>query len=131
MSEAYERWNVIYVWSLVLTSLVLWLGRALWELSRLKLGTVFEDILFTVVDILLCTVLNGLSWYCVVKRLGFCGRAGYLVWALIYVFLSIGRLQTITWSQWFLFYILMLIPAGYMILALIQLYRSSRPGLLT
>ncbi|CAL1146723.1 unnamed protein product [Cladocopium goreaui] len=130
-SEAYERWNVIYVWSLVLTSLVLWLGRALWELSRLKLGTVFEDILFTVVDILLCTVLNGLSWYCVVKRLGFCGRAGYLVWALIYVFLSIGRLQTITWSQWFLFYILMLIPAGYMILALIQLYRSSRPGLLT
>ena len=52
------------------------------------------------VDILLCTVLTGLSWYCVVKRLGFCGRAGYLVWTLIYVFLSIGRLQTITWTSW-------------------------------
>eukprot|EP00434_Breviolum_minutum_P025161 symbB.v1.2.022228.t1/scaffold1961.1/size94642/4 len=129
--ETFACWDVLYVWSLVTTSLVLWFCRVFWELSRLKLGTVVEDILFTVVDILLCTVLNGLSWYCVTKRLGFCGRPGYLVWAVIYVFLSIGRLQTITWSHWFLFYILMLIPAGYMILALIQLYRSSRPGLLT
>lgn len=50
-------------------------------------------------DLLLCILLNGISWYCVVKRLGFCGRAGYLVWAVLYVFLNIGRLQTITWTE--------------------------------
>ncbi|CAK9087404.1 unnamed protein product [Durusdinium trenchii] len=112
-ATVYERWDVLYVWALLGTSLLLWLFRALSELAKFQVATVISDILFTVADLLLCILLNGISWYCVVKRLGFCGRAGYLVWAVLYVFLNIGRLQTITWSHWYLFYFLMLIPVAW------------------
>ncbi|CAK9087406.1 unnamed protein product [Durusdinium trenchii] len=117
-ATVYERWDVLYVWALLGTSLLLWLFRALSELAKFQVATVISDILFTVADLLLCILLNGISWYCVVKRLGFCGRAG-------------SSVSPMARSHWYLFYFLMLIPAGFMILALIQLYRSSRPTLLT
>ncbi|CAJ1404438.1 unnamed protein product [Effrenium voratum] len=83
------------------------------------------------VDLLLFTILNGISWYCVVKRLGCCGRAGYLVWAAVYVLLNLGRLQAISWSSCYLIYLLMIVPAGYMVVALIQLFRGAPRGLLS
>eukprot|EP00913_Durusdinium_trenchii_P025022 g23487.t1 len=105
-ATVYERWDVLYVWALLGTSLLLWLFRALSELAKFQVATVISDILFTVADLLLCILLNGISWYC-------------------------SSVSPMARSHWYLFYFLMLIPAGFMILALIQLYRSSRPTLLT
>ena len=122
---AFARWNVIYVWALLAVSLLFWLLHVLGLFLRFALVSIAISVLFTLLDILLFLLLNWTSWYCVVKRLGFCGRVGYLAWALLYVCLNIGRLGAV-WSggvsYWI--YLLMLFPAGYMVLSLIQLFRG-------
>ncbi|CAJ1334886.1 unnamed protein product, partial [Effrenium voratum] len=129
--SAFERWDVLYVWALLVVSLLLWALRVISELASFKLVTLVTDIAYTLVDLLLFTILNGISWYCVVKRLGCCGRAGYLVWAAVYVLLNLGRLQAISWSSCYFIYLLMIVPAGYMVVALIQLFRGAPRGLLS
>ena len=122
---AFARWNVLYVWALFAVSLLFWLMQALGQLLAFRLVSIALSVMFTLLDILLFVLLNWSSWYCVVKRLGFCGRVGYLAWALLYACLNVGRLGAV-WSgglsYWI--YILMLVPAAYMVLSLIQLFRG-------
>ena len=122
-ATAFSRWNVLYVWALLVVSLLFWLLQVLSLLLRFALISIAFQVVFTLVDIIIFMLLNWTSWYCVVKRLGFCGRVGYLAWALVYVCLNIGRLGAVVnggLNYWI--YILMLIPAAYMVLALIQLF---------
>eukprot|EP00439_Symbiodinium_sp_Y106_P052613 s2382_g7.t1 len=121
---AFARWNVAYVWALFVDHLLFWLLQGIGQLLTLRLVSLTIGVLFTLLDFLFCVVLNWCSWYCVVKRLGFCGRVGYLCWALLYACLNVGRLGAVTRDVSYWIYILMLVPAAYMIVALIQLFRG-------
>ena len=93
---AFARWNVAYVWALFVDHLLFWLLQGIGQLLTLRLVSLTIGVLFTLLDFLFCVVLNWCSWYCVVKRLGFCGRVGYLCWALLYACLNVGRLGAVT-----------------------------------
>mmetsp|Transcript_6385 Transcript_6385/g.11675 ORF Transcript_6385/g.11675 Transcript_6385/m.11675 type:complete len:172 (-) Transcript_6385:18-533(-) len=125
--KTFERWDILYFWALIAVSALFWVLRAVSELVHLQLVTIVVDVVYTLVDLLLSLLLNGTSWYCVVKRLGFCGRAGYVVWALVYLLLNVGRLQAVTRSLYYWLYLLMLIPAGYMVLSLLRLFCGAAP----
>mmetsp|Transcript_55321 Transcript_55321/g.157185 ORF Transcript_55321/g.157185 Transcript_55321/m.157185 type:complete len:174 (-) Transcript_55321:105-626(-) len=114
----YQSWCIVYAFASVLVSLLFLVLRVLAELAGLALATVFFDIVQSAVYIVLAIVLAYSGWFCVVKRQGCCGKAGYVAWAAVYIILNCGPLLR---GGFGLIYLAMLVPVAYMVIALVKL----------
>eukprot|EP00747_Dinoflagellata_sp_TGD_P184679 gnl/TRDRNA2_/TRDRNA2_40545_c0_seq1.p1 gnl/TRDRNA2_/TRDRNA2_40545_c0~~gnl/TRDRNA2_/TRDRNA2_40545_c0_seq1.p1 ORF type:complete len:183 (-),score=21.06 gnl/TRDRNA2_/TRDRNA2_40545_c0_seq1:116-664(-) len=128
-SLQFQKWNVAYCFATLIVS-VLFLGlRVLQELVHFKLATMIVDIYTTAIYLLLGILFAHMGWFCVVRKNGCCGRIGYLIWAAVYLLLNAAPMVNSVTSDpgvpCGLVYAMMLVPVGYMVLALFKLAVSD------
>mmetsp|Transcript_59358 Transcript_59358/g.133738 ORF Transcript_59358/g.133738 Transcript_59358/m.133738 type:complete len:177 (-) Transcript_59358:270-800(-) len=123
-SGHFQSWCVVYAFASVAVSVLFLVLRLVVELAHFALVTMAADIATSVITMAIGLVFAYLGWFCIVKRKGCCGKPGYVAWVLIYsVFCIFPLLQGAAFSER-LVYLIMIVPVGYMVLALVSLLRA-------
>lgn len=121
--KTYTDWNIVYVLGLIFLAvfrLILGCILILSFAGAINVGAFLAIfIALTILFLALDVVLTHLSWFCVVKQNGCCGKVGYFIWAFVHFLLF--------WLPWcwydnsILLNLLLLVPLVYMMISLVRL----------
>lgn len=116
----FQDWNVVFAWAAIILAIVNFI-LANFVMHKLKMKNVWPPIL----SLIIWLFFTYLSWFCVTKQTGGCGKIGYAIWGIGLVVLALQPYIYTKFGKATCIYLIILIPMCYMIWACFKLFMGT------
>eukprot|EP00929_Paragymnodinium_shiwhaense_P055343 TRINITY_DN27732_c0_g1_i1.p1 TRINITY_DN27732_c0_g1~~TRINITY_DN27732_c0_g1_i1.p1 ORF type:complete len:175 (+),score=26.42 TRINITY_DN27732_c0_g1_i1:61-585(+) len=123
-NETFTAWGIVYVLLNVGIACLYILIGILNLLAHLQLFAVIVLVVYAAFQIAFAFFVAHITWFCVVKQQGCCGKIGYVAWGFVLVFAGFGPACALGTGTNLIF-ALNLVPIFFMVRSLFKLFVSA------